>query len=307
VVARFAPGHTLEAATTLDELGLSSLDRVELLMALEDVFQTTLDESALAGARTLADLAALVGEGPTSRATRPVEAPRTTEPIVFPTWNRSWLARAVRRVSLPTWILPLARVFMRLTVQGREHLASIHGPVVFAVNHQSHMDVPAILIALPAHWRYRVAPAMAKEFFRAHFFPREFGRRAWFTNSLNYYLACEFFNAFPLPQREAGTRQTLRYIGEVLAGGDSVLIFPEGERHPTGGIARFQPGVGMMAARLDVPIVPVRIDGLDRVLHPRMRFPKRGPVRIAFGAPMRLEGEDYEVLARQVEDAVRAL
>ena len=52
--------------------------------------------------------------------------------------------------------------------------------------------------------------------------------RAWFTNSLNYYLAALFFNAFPLPQREAGARQTLRYIGEVLEDGFSVLIFPGG-------------------------------------------------------------------------------
>ena len=100
--------------------------------------------------------------------------------------------------------------------------------MIFASNHQSHMDTPAIMLALPARWRYGVAPAMAKEFFKAHFNPQEFTRKAWFTNSLNYYLSCMFFNAFPLPQREAGTRQTLRYIGEIMADGYSVLIFPEG-------------------------------------------------------------------------------
>ena len=100
--------------------------------------------------------------------------------------------------------------------------------MIFAVNHQSHLDVPVMLMALPARLRYSVAPAMAKEFFKAHFFPEQYGRTAWFTNSLNYYLAALFFNAFPLPQREAGTRQTLRYIGEVLESGYSVLIFPEG-------------------------------------------------------------------------------
>ena len=50
VVARFVAGRELTPETTLDELGLSSLDRVELMMALEEAFQTTLDESALAGA-----------------------------------------------------------------------------------------------------------------------------------------------------------------------------------------------------------------------------------------------------------------
>ena len=60
--------------------------------------------------------------------------------------------------------------------------------------------------ALPGGVRARVAPAMAKEFFKAHFFPTDFTWRERFTNSLNYYLAAFFFNAFPLPQREAGVR-----------------------------------------------------------------------------------------------------
>ena len=139
---------------------------------------------------------------------------------------------------------------------------------------------------MPPRVRYRVATAMAKEFFKAHFFPTEHGRKAWLTNSLNYYLAALFFNAFPLPQREAGARQTLRYIGEILADGFSVLIFPEGRRSERGDIDRFRPGIGMIASRLNVPVVPVRIEGLDKVLHPTWRMARPGRVRVAFGAPL---------------------
>jgi long-chain acyl-CoA synthetase len=169
------------------------------------------------------------------------------------------------------------------------------------------MDGPVILASLPARLRYRVAPAMAKEFFKPHFFPEQYGRKAWFTNSLNYYLSALFFNAFPLPQREAGARQTLRYIGEVIESGFSVLIFPEGRRSAAGEIDRFRPGVGMIASRLGVPVVPVRLEGLDKVLHSSWKMAKPGRVRVAFGAPMRLVGDDYEALAKQVEEAVRAL
>jgi long-chain acyl-CoA synthetase len=321
VIARYASGRDLTNETTLDELGLSSLDRVEMMMALEEAFQTTLDESALADAKTIGDLKALVGSGvPGFRGSgvlqsevpaiespekqRPARVgPVPTEPIAFPSWNRSRISRFLRRISLPTWILPLARVFMQLKVDGRDHLDAISGPVVFASNHLSHMDTPAILIALPRRWRYRVAPAMAKEFWRAHFYPREFSRKKYLWNSFWYYLASMFFNAFPLPQREAGTRQTLRYIGEVAADGYSILIFPEGRREPS----PFRPGVGMIASRLDLPVVPIRIEGLDKVLHSTMRWPRRGPVRIAFGPPMRLTGEDYPALAKKVEDTVRSL
>jgi long-chain acyl-CoA synthetase len=148
---------------------------------------------------------------------------------------------------------------------------------------------------------------MAKEFFKAHFFPAGHSRRAWFTNSLNYYLAALFFNAFPLPQREAGARQTLQYIGEVLDAGFSVLIFPEGRRTDAGEIDRFRAGIGMIGSRLEVPVVPVRIEGLDKVLHPSWKMARPGRVRVAFGKPMRLAGDDYEGLAAQVENAVRAL
>ena len=306
VLERFAPGRRIDEQTTIDELGLSSLERVELQMALEEAMQVTVDEGLFAAARTVGDL---------DRLARPIESARagaaiaaaTAEPIDFPSWNRTRPAQALRRVSLPTWILPLAGVFARLTVEGREHLDALTGPAVFAANHQSHFDTPAILMALPPKWRYRLAPAMAKEFFKAHFYPEHYGRKAYLANSLNYYLASLFFNAFPLPQRESGTRQTLRYIGEVATSGNSILIFPEGRRTDRGEIGPFQPGIGMIAARLQLPVVPVRLEGLDRILHQKWKFPVRGTARVAFGRPMWLTGSDYADLARQVESAVRAL
>jgi long-chain acyl-CoA synthetase len=300
LLGKYTERTDIGPGTTIEELGLSSLDRVELMVALEDAFQTRIDESAFAEARDLRQLRGLV-----ERASAAGAAPAA--PMNFPRWNRSWAARAVRRASLPTWILPLARVFARLRVEGRDQLSAIDGPVIFAANHQSHMDAPVILAALPAHLRYRVAPAMAREFFEAHFHPDEHGLAARMVNGLNYYLAALFFNAFPLPQREAGARQTLRYIGELLEDRFSILIFPEGKITADGSIDRFRPGIGMIGTRLAVPIVPVRIDGLDRVLPRSARMARRGPVRVAFGAPVRLTGDNYEALAKQVEDAVRLL
>jgi long-chain acyl-CoA synthetase len=325
VLARFAPGRTLSPSTTIDELGLSSLERVELMMALEEAFQVTVDEGAFTAATTVAELETLTrpvewghppsppsplrGSGETSLRPFGASAGPTADKrdLTFPSWNRSLPARAARRASLPTWILPLSRIFANMTVTGLEHLENIEGPVIFAANHQSHFDGPVILDSLPPRWRYRTAPAMMREFFNAHYFPERYGRKAWFTNSLNYYLSCLFFNAFPLTQGGTGTRQTLRYIGELVGDGYSILIFPEGSRTETGEIARFQPGVGMIAARIGVPVVPVRLDGLERVLPRHARFASRASARCAFGAPMLLTGKDYAALAAQVEAAVRAL
>ena len=319
VIERFAPGRSIASSTTIAELGLSSLERVELMMALEESLQVTIDESRFAAAVTVGDLESLArplasgeyfagrpGESHTGK-TGGAGAPGAAEPIDFPAWNRSVPIRALRRASLPTWILPLSKLFVSLEIRGLDHLEPLSGPVIFAANHQSHLDTPMILQALPARWKYRLAPAMAKEFFKPHFYPDQFDTAARLTNSINYYLASAFFNAFPLPQRETGTRQTLRYIGQLVGAGYSVLIFPEGKRTENGEIGRFQPGVGMIAARLDVPVVPVRLEGLDRILHQSWKFPRRGRARVLFGPPMSLHGNDYAANTAQVEGAVRGL
>jgi 1-acyl-sn-glycerol-3-phosphate acyltransferase len=269
------------------------------MVALEDRLQTRVDEAQFAAARSIDELKALLASAP--------QQAEVAEPVDFPSWNRHPVVGIVRRLSLATWILPLARVFAWLRVEGRHHLRDINGPVVFAANHQSHFDVPVILAALPGHVRKRVAPAMSKEFFKAHFFPEGQPWRQIFIKRLNYYLAAFFFNAFPLPQREAGARQTLRYIGEITADGFSILIFPEGVRSQTGEMTTFLGGIGMIGSRLELPVIPVRIDGVHEILHVKDKMARPGHVRVAFGAPMRLRGDDYAALAKDVEDAVRRL
>jgi long-chain acyl-CoA synthetase len=298
VIARYTGGRELTPGATFEELGLSSLERIEMMVALEDALNTTIDETAFSNAKTVADLEKLAA-APAS--TEP------TEPVEFPSWNRALPFRVLRAIAQPGFLLPLTRVFAWIKVDGLTHLGDVKGPVIFAANHQSHMDVPVILAALPGRLRRRVATAMAKEFFKAHFFPEGYSRSKQFIRSLEYYLSAAFFNTFPLPQREAGARQTLRYAGELINSGFSVLIFPEGKRTDHGEIAPFRPGIGMMAARLGVPVIPVRVEGIDHVLHQTWKMAKPGPVRVIFGAPMQLSGDDYVDLTARVEAAVRKL
>jgi long-chain acyl-CoA synthetase len=85
LLQRYAPHRTITSATTLDELGLSSLDRVELMVDLERHFDASIDESLLAGTRTISELAEI--SAPPSRAD-------------IATWNRLWPARLIRNVHL---------------------------------------------------------------------------------------------------------------------------------------------------------------------------------------------------------------
>jgi long-chain acyl-CoA synthetase len=293
LLRKLAPGRTITPETTLEDLGLSSLERVELMSGIEQQLGGARDEAALTGARRVSDLLNI-----------PPAAEEATEG--FPRWSRTLPARILRRLFLPSVIFPLAHYYARLKVHGREHLRGLRGPVIFAANHLSYMDAPVIMMALPKPWRYRVAPAMSKEFFAAFFHPagRKTGER--FLRGLQYYLAALVFNGVALPQRESGVGGFMRYAGDLAAGGWSILIFPEGKM-TEGKIEPFQPGVALLASRLNLPVVPVRIRGLEKVLPRPARWATPGPVEVTFGPPLELPAGDWRTQAHLVKEAVEKL
>ena len=84
-------------------------------------------------------------------ADRPHRPPRSRRPSRWSSHRgiaRCRSARFARSLS-PAFLLPLTRVFAWIKVDGLQNLHDVKGPVIFAANHQSHMDVPVILAALP--------------------------------------------------------------------------------------------------------------------------------------------------------------
>ena len=296
ILQRYAPGRTVTPETTLDELGLSSLDRVQLLIELEQQSDTPIDEGSWAAAKTVADLG------------RPSKAAPVAEPeMQYPSWTRSWWARAIRTVVQFTLARPLTRYFARINVSGLENLEGLHAPLIFASNHQSLMDVPAVECALPREWRNRLAPAMGTGWFAPRYQPTGFSAWRRFTSTLQYYSAVLFYNAFPMPQHDIGARGAFRYMGSLMDEGLCVLIFPEGDRTHGGELLPFRQGTAMLAAQMHVPVVPVRIAGLEKVLNRDANWPSHGRVTVAFGKPINIEGDDYAGATKRLENAVREL
>ena len=126
-------------------------------------------------------------------------------------------------------------------------------------------------------------------------------------NSLEYYLVTSLFNTFPIPQEGPGARETLRYAGDLVSDGWSLLIFPEGERRPSGHMGDFHPGVGLLAVKLKLPVIPVRIEGTDHVLPRGRMLPHIGRTRLRFGSALHLGNEKPEIAAKLVEKAIKAL
>jgi len=161
---------------------------------------------------------------------------------------------------------------------------------------------------LPARFRHRVAVAMIGEMLQAmRHPPDDLGLLKRTLEKLGYALVVALFNVFPLPQK-SGFRESFAFAGESIDRGYNVLVFPEGRRTQDGTLSKFQAGVGLLANKFRIPIVPVRIDGLFELAQSKRKIARPGTVRVNIGAPARFNPDtDPAVIAAELENIVRKL
>jgi long-chain acyl-CoA synthetase len=269
------------------ELGLDSLSRLDLLSRIEDRFGADLPESAIDDQTTVAELRRRISEGSGALA-----------PLHFPRWARRPAACLVRDCLGGVW-RTLFRNYFRREIHGTEHLASLSGPVIFIANHTSHLDTPALLAALPVRWCRRTAVAAAADYwFRAKPTPR-----SWLAGAA---AAC-LYHAFPFSRTDA-VEASLRYLGELMDEGWSIILYPEGSRSATGHMAPFKSGIGLIAQRMQVPVIPTALSGCFEALPKHRSLPRRATLRVVFGEPYlpHLQ-DDVASVAALLEQRVRQL
>ncbi len=279
------------------KLQLSSIERVELLSALEDRYQVDLSETEFTAADTVASLERLI-DRPEARAAA----------LHYPRWAQTWPVRWIRGAGFYLLQRPAMLILGWPRVRGRENLRGVAGPVLVIANHTAYIDPGYILAALPARLRRRLAVAMEGELLETMRKPPE--GTGFFSRlhlGLQYVLLVGMFNVFPLPQR-SGFRKSFAFAGELADRGGSILVFPEGVRTRDGRMAPFQAGIGLLATRLRLPVVPMRIDGLFERKQAGKRWAPPGWVRVTIGAPVEFkESEAAEKIAQELERRVTAL
>lgn len=283
------------------DLNLSSLDRVALMSAIEDRYQVDLHDREFSRLNTVADLEELVKKSPTK-----------TERIEYPysPWAQRWPVTWIRLLIYYLLVWPATMILAKPKIVGRERLQNkdVRGPLLVISNHILQSDVGFILAALPPRLRHRLAPAMLGEMLRDMRHPPKqwFFLRRWYEQ-LQYALVTALFNVFPLPQK-AGYQESFNYAGRLADLGYSILIFPEGRRTQTGEMAEFRKGIGLLATRLNLPIVPMRIDGLFPLKQQKKHFAKPGTVQVRVGEPVRFEStDDAEEIAKALQRIVERL
>ena len=193
------------------------------------------------------------------------------------------------------WLLfgSAAKSLFQIRFRGEERLLR-EGPVLVISNHESFLDPPLVGIL----WDDEM-----------HFL----ARKTLFRPGLKWLY--HRWNAIPVDQ-DNPDMTSLKTIIRLLKSGQRVLVFPEGARTLDGSLGGAQPGVGLIAAKANVPIQPVRIRGAREALprgSSRLRFSR---IELHVGEPIYLSEDDlkatkkdggYKALADRLMNAIAEL
>jgi 1-acyl-sn-glycerol-3-phosphate acyltransferase len=220
-------------------------------------------------------------------------------------WARGPVGSLVRGGILAGILAPLLYLYVRRRVDGREVLGEeMTDPVIFVANHNSHLDTPTILRAIPPEWRKRTAVAAAADYFYKSRW------RAW--------SAALVFNTVPMGRTGGGLNSGASdHVHELIAEGWNLLIFPEGTRSRDGEIGKVKSGAAVLAAQHGLSIVPIWVGGTHEAMPPGQNWPKRVrgryfsrrvKVEVRFGPPIppRDPADRHEVMAEVGEFWERA-
>ena len=318
-----------------EDLRLDSLGRVQLAAAIEERLGIVSGSGLLEEVQTLGELRGLVagdaaeagtegpreqgnnraGEGrvPAPAAPTPPAGPQEPQrpEFLYPEWPWwkpvVWIRVAfIEAIARPlTWLLAAPRV-----VGPRQPLPG--GPLLIVANHVTAYDGPLVQYALAGPVRRHIAAAMAGEMledFRHWRDPDRApgGNRFFFFGPFAYWLITALYNVFPLP-RQRDFQASFNHAGKAMDRGYNVLVFPEGTRSAEGQLARFRPGIGLLAKQCGAPVVPVAIRGLGELKTRSRRWFRSGTIEIRVGDAIPFGPEVTETnIATRLHDEVEKL
>jgi long-chain acyl-CoA synthetase len=267
------------------DLGLDSLARAECISSVEEALGIEIDSALLATALTVGDVIALVNGKNSYAASRPeVSAERIAKRTDWSQLlNRASddvpeIQQILKRRPLTALIAYLllrpvyfgARLFLRMEVQGLEHLKELDAPFLICPNHQSFLDPILVCSVYPHNILKNIFHVGASEYWRNVFTAQ----------------VARLLNIVPVDP-DTNLMKAMRAGAAGLQAGKILNIYPEGERSFDGLLHPFKKGAAILATELNLPIVPVALDGVYKVWPRKSHRIRLARVKIHFGEPIR--------------------
>jgi len=258
------------------DLGIDSLGRVELVVALEEMFGIELPDEAGSEVFTVRELLSKVldvAEGdraPAAARRSPWEAILTSPPDAAA--QARLAAGTSGQARLVSWLVQktcwlLFTLCCRLRVRGQERVPET-GAFILASNHASYLDAFVIAAALPYRFITRLHYVGFQTFFQHPLLD-------WFARNVRV-IAIDM---------DAYLARALQMAAHVLREGRGLCVFPEGARSIDGTVKPFKKGIGILALGVKVPLVPMLLEGTFDVWPRGVRWPRPARIRVTFGEP----------------------
>jgi long-chain acyl-CoA synthetase len=289
------------------DLGLDSLNRIELVASLEKAFSLKLPETFASEVQTVGELVEKMKEYGSGTISEGGEVPRwkdmlMTEPCIEERrkigLHHGFIERGIMLIVFLIIKITM-KIFFRVRLEGRENLLK-DGSYIITPNHASYIDAFAIAATLPFRTASNIYSVGVQKYFRGRF-KETFAR---------------ILNVIPIDP-ETYLAKALEMSAYALRNGKSLMIFPEGGRSFDGEIMEFKKGVGILSQELNIPVIPAFIKGSFEALPRGAKWPKLAQIKIVFGKPLapvdmdftkKPHGMDgYQFFVNEVRERVKRL
>ncbi|MGE5680570.1 MAG: AMP-binding protein [Bacillota bacterium] len=263
------------------DLGLDSLDKVELQVQIEKTFGISMSNEDLSVHSTVRKLAAYIKEKKTKIETEVMQWGKILkEDIEFNVPNSTFMLKFLKFITKP-----FLKFYIHLDQEGLENIPQ--EPVIIAPNHQSFMD--ALLIA---------SALKNKTLNHTYFFAKDKNIKSWIAKFFAKNSNILILNI------NRDLKLTLQKIATILKRGNNMVIFPEGARSRDGKIMDFKKTFAIISKELNVPVVPVVIDGAYEKFSIGSKFPKPGKIKLKFLKPIYPGDMDYDSITSLAQEKI---
>lgn len=263
------------------EIGLDSLDQMEMLSYIENSFGVKMDEEILSKHHNLRLLSKYIQEYSTKFSEQAINLSGiiTKAPI-------KKLHESIAPIFVKPFLWLLFKIYFRLSVKGTDKILDV--PTIFIANHESFVDAPILINAIPNHILKKTYFYALEKYFNSSFM-KFVGKH---TNVITVNI-------------DKDIKNSIEQMANVLKQNKNIFIFPEGSRTKDGKIAEFKKVFAIIAKELNVNIQCIGIDGAYEAYSRFDKFPRPKKISVEVLDSVDTEGKTYEQIVNECVDVFK--